>query len=39
MMACLSGVLRNGCIIFLGEFNEALLEVGDGMKVSSISEM
>jgi len=39
MMSCLPGVLRNGYIIFFGEFNEALLEVGGGMKVSSISEM
>ena len=27
-MSCLPGVLRNGYIIFFGEFNEALLEVG-----------
>lgn len=38
-MSCLPGVLRNGYIIFFGEFNEALLEVRGRLKVSSISEM
>lgn len=38
-MSCLPGVLRNGYNIFLGEFNEALLKVEDGIKVSSIFEM
>ena len=37
MMSCLPGVLRNGYIIFFGEFTEALLEMGGGMKVPSIS--